>query len=84
MDEKYPCEKLHPYRVWSGVKTSGEGSTEVVILVIRVPAVDIRTVGIGIADVHEITVRIASFPYLRAVCGINGTECAVTHLAPFA
>ncbi len=59
------------------IKTSRERSTEAAILVIRIPAVDIRAVGISIAHVHEVTVRVASFFYLFAVCGINETKCTL-------
>ncbi len=65
-------------------KTSGEGRAEIVIAVIRVVTVHVRAVGISIADVHKVSVGIANFPYLLAVCGINGTKRAVTRLAPFA
>lgn len=78
MDKKYAGKNQNCIRyviACSRVKTSGEGSTEIAILVIRVPSVDIRTVGTGIADVHEVTIGVLSFPYLRAFCGINGTEC---------
>lgn len=67
-----------------GTKTSGEGRTEIVIAVIQVVAVHIRAVRISVADVHKVAIRVANFPYLLAVCGINGTRCVVTRLAPFA
>ncbi len=53
------------------VNTSGERNADVRVRVVRMVAVHVRTVGIEVADVHELAVQIAPRLILRlAICGI--------------
>lgn len=50
-------------------KTSGEGYAEIVIRIVGVPSVDIRTVRIEVADVHEVAIRRTAFPLHISIRG---------------
>ena len=49
------------YSTSNGVKTSGESNTEIAIRIVRRPSVDVRTISISVAEVHELAIRIAAF-----------------------
>jgi len=67
-------------------KTSGEGSAEIAIRVVGVPAVHVRAVGINVAHVHQLAIRVPAFlrifPSKAATIRFyekqNGLVCMIT------